>query len=109
MGYDISGFKLSNGLKLRDKNCISGLFKNKNKKFQEYTIIFYENSESFKFLISFKKRLLNPVKRNRIKRQVKEFIRLNQYKLKDFNCAILIKKIPPYSSQLFKELEFILK
>lgn len=103
------GFKFGIELKLKDKDYINSLFKSGSKKVQNNLIVFYNPSDSFKFLVSFKKRLLNPVKRNRFKRIVREFIRLNQYKLKNIYCAVLIRKVPSSDAMFFKELEFLLK
>jgi ribonuclease P protein component len=102
-------FKLKEDIKLKDKTFINSIFKQGNKKPQRISVIFYLESSKFSFLISFKKKLLNPAKRNKFKRQIKEFIRLNQYNLKKIDCAILIVKIPSAKMQLFKELEFLLE
>jgi ribonuclease P protein component len=101
-------FKSNELFKLKDKEFINYIFKQGNKKPQKVSIIFYVESPRFKFLITFKKKLLNSVRRNKLKRQIKEFIRLNQYNLKEINCAILIVKIPASKIQLLKELEFLL-
>ncbi len=101
-------FKLNEFIKLKDKELINYIFKQGSKKPQRVSVIFYVQSPRFKFLITFKKRLLNSVKRNKLKRQIREFIRLNQYSLKKINCAILIVKFPASRVQLFKELEFLL-
>ncbi len=101
-------FKSSELFKLKDKEFINYIFKQGNKKPQKVSIIFYVESPRFKFLITFKKKLLNSVRRNKLKRQIKEFIRLNQYNLKEIDCAILIVKIPASKIQLLKELEFLL-
>ena len=101
-------FKLNEFFKLNDKEFINYIFKQGNKKPQKVSVIFYVESPRFKFLITFKRKLLNSVRRNKLKRQIKEFIRLNQYNLKEINCAILIVKIPASKIQLLKELEFLL-
>ncbi|MHB8232460.1 MAG: ribonuclease P protein component [bacterium] len=101
-------FKLNEGIKLKDKGYINYIFKQGNKKPQKVSIIFYIESSRFKFLITFKKKLLNSARRNKFKRQIKEFIRLNQHNLKKIDCAILIAKIPASKIQLLKELEFLL-
>ncbi len=105
----VPGLRLREDLKLKEKKDIDLLFKKKNKKYLDSLLIYYNPSDSFRFLISFKKRLLNPVRRNGLKRQVREFIRRNQYNLKNINCAILIVKIPSSNSQLLNELEFLIK
>ena len=81
---------------------------NKTERLETFDVIFYVESPRVKFLITFKKKLLNSVKRNKLKRQIKEFIRLNQYNLKKIDCAILIAKFPASRIQLLKELEFLL-
>ncbi len=102
-------FKLKDNFKLKDKGYINYIFNKGNKKLQNSAIIFYSESTQFKFLISFKKRLLNSTRRNNLKRQIKEFIRLNQYNLKKINCAILIVRYPSSKYRLYKELEFLLQ
>ena len=101
-------FKLNEFFKLKDKEFINYIFKQGNKKPQKVSVIFYVESPRFKFLITFKRKLLNSVRRNKLKRQIKEFIRLNQYNLKKIDCAILIVKFPASKIQLLKELEFLL-
>lgn len=102
-------FKLKNGIKLKDKEYINRIFKFGRKKLQKYSIIFYLESCQFRFLVSFKKRLLNPAKRNAVKRRIKEYIRLNQHRVKKIDCAILITRIPPSTDHLFRELDFIIE
>ncbi len=102
-------FKFNEGIKLKDKGLINYIFKQGNKKPQKISVIFYVESDRFKFLITFKKKFLNSVNRNKLKRITKEFIRLNQYNLKKIDCAILIAKIPASKIQLLNELEFLLK
>lgn len=102
-------FCLRDSFKLKDKGYINYIFNKGNKKLQKISIIFYVESPDFRFLISFKKRLFNSVGRNSLKRQIKEFIRLNQYNLKKVDCAILIIRRPPSMQGLFKELGFLLK
>ncbi|MCL4542753.1 MAG: ribonuclease P protein component [Deltaproteobacteria bacterium] len=102
-------FKLRNSFKLKGKEDIRHIFNAGNKKLQKSSIVFYIKSTQFRFLISFKKRLLNSARRNNLKRQIKEFIRLNQYNLKTINCAILIVRRPSSKCQLYKELEFLLQ
>lgn len=101
-------FKLNESFKLKDKEYINYIFKQGNKKPQKFSIIFYIESCRFKFLITFKRKLLNSVKKNKFKRHIKEFVRLNQYNLKKIDCAILITKIPASKIQLLKELDFLL-
>lgn len=101
-------FKLKDSFKLKDKGYINYIFNKGSKKLQKSSIIFYTESDRFKFLISFKKKLLNSARRNKLKRQIKEFIRLNQYNLKKIDCAILIARHPSSKRQLSDELEFLL-
>lgn len=109
MGISSVRFRLRGVLKLKDKGCINYIFNKGNKKIQRHSIIFYIEATEFQFLISFKKKLFNSVKRNSLKRQIKEFIRLNQYNLKTIDCAVLIIRYPSSRHQLHKELGFLLK
>lgn len=109
MNASLFRLKLKDGIKLKDKEYIDRIFKSGKKKLQKYSIIFYLDSCRFKFLISFKKRLLSSAKRNAVKRRIKEFVRLNQHRVKRIDCAILITRIPSSVDYLFKELEFIIE
>ncbi len=102
-------FKLNKDIKLKDKSHINYIFKQGFKGPQKVSVIYYVGSDSFKFLITFKRKLLNSVKRNKFKRIIKEFIRLNQYNLKKIDCAVLLVKIPPSKIHLLKELEFLIQ
>ncbi len=101
-------FKLNEDVKLKDKKLINYIFRQGNKKPQKTSVLFYVESSSFKFLIAFKKRILNPAKRNKLKRHIKEYVRLNRHRLKKIDCAILIVKVPSSKNQLLQELEFLL-
>ncbi|HEC25478.1 MAG TPA: ribonuclease P protein component [bacterium] len=103
-----TGFTLKENIKLKDKKRINYIFNNGSKKIQKVSIVFYVSSQRFRFLISFKRKLFNAVKRNSLKRRIKEFIRLNQYCLKKIDCSILIIRSPSSNGQLLKELGFLL-
>ena len=102
-------FKLKKDIKLKDKSRIDYIFKQGLKKPQKVSVIYYVESDSFKFLITFKRKLLNSVKRNKFKRIIKEFIRLNRHNLKKMDCAVLLVKIPPSKIHLLKELDFLIQ
>ncbi len=102
-------FRIRGTFKLKDREYINYIFNKGNKRVQRSSIIFHVESVRFQFLVSFKKRLFNSVKRNGLKRQIKEFIRLNQYNLKNIDCAVLIIRYPSSKHQLHKELGFLLK
>ncbi|MDD3453274.1 MAG: ribonuclease P protein component [Bacilli bacterium] len=61
-------------------------------KYKEY-LIFLEkkNNQLYKFGFSISKKICNAVKRNKIKRQLKDIIDAKDYK-NDFNCIIMVRR-----------------
>ena len=82
----------------------------KGQKFTESGITFYflkkNDSNESKFGVSIKKITGNAVYRNKLKRQIKNLIRLNQEKIKSFDIVVINyqKRLKPIE---YSELDYI--
>ncbi len=71
---------------------------------KEFKIILREREENSRIGVSVKKNIVNSVKRNRIRRVLKEIFRKNREKLKkDYDLFIIVKK--DISSKTYHEIE----
>ena len=76
---------------------------NKPYKYKDYIIFLERNTNDvYKFGLSVGKKIGNAVKRNKIKRQIREIISKNDYQ-KNFDCIIIVGK--GINEKSFKQME----
>lgn len=99
-------------IKIDDPESFSSVLK-KGEMFESFNFLVYalldENLQSLKFGMIAGKKIGSAVKRNRIKRLVREFFRLNKYRIKEGIFVIKPKKncnIKDYND-VKKEFEFL--
>lgn len=98
------------GLLLKTDKCFKNVFEKGRKFCFEYGVLYWlelSDSEEFKFAVIVSKDCGNAVKRNRLKRLVKEFFRLNQNMFKSIHLILIFKKKPPFEG--YKDVENFFK
>jgi ribonuclease P protein component len=101
-------YKFGKNYHLKNKKEIDKIFKDGKKKIINNIIIFFNHSANFKYAVGFKKHKFKASQKNYIKRKIKEYLRLNKFLLKNFNCVIVVLKYPCCSFQsLYSDLNFL--
>ncbi|MCR1809301.1 ribonuclease P protein component [Haploplasma modicum] len=95
---------------IKKKSEIDQLFKSKLKSYNKYFMIFLKKSNlnvNFRFAMSIGKKYGNAVERNKIKRQIRSIIRLNQGSIKvDSDFVIVIR--PNANILSYQEIESLI-
>ena len=100
-------YKFGKNYHLKNKKEIDKIFKEGKKKIINNIIIFFNHSENFKYAVGFKKHKFKASEKNYIKRKIKEYLRLNKFLLKNFNCVIVVLKYPCSFQSLYNDLNFL--
>lgn len=99
-------------LRLKTERCFKRVFEEGERIYFSYGVIYvgrFSDSDKLKFAVVLSKDCGNAPERNRIKRLVREFFRLNQYMIGKYHIIVKFNKKPDFKGyrdveRFFKEL-----